>query len=542
MLNLLIINLKNNTWSELHIIKSKITGFTINNGALEKFNKNLFDTLNVFKISDNIRKLNQVEGYEVIYDIKNNYYHFFKNKKEDLQMFFLYNSTDALLYSASKGNKSFLRKFILASGITIYISFKIFTLFLTENNLIEQRTIELIPINDAFKNLVEISGSKYNSGMKIKFKTNITETDIKNAINESKYLTDSEKILLWKPELIKKVLPYYMNTNSEMITLIRHNNLKIIKFTGSENNDVNGLYYFDNNLHVRNKNDIQAIGHEYIHLLQVNAKYKFILEASAEIMCHEYFLNSSDLSYPFAYSEACRFLKILMEIIGPDIILEENFLINTTALSDAIKPYFTENEYNEFLSIMSSSPYYDKETLEQGRYDKLLELLKILYKNKIGGNLLENELIKAIYFNLDYNRVYFNNSLKNKDEYYTKIINTYEVEEAYNQNMITIYEKHVNTKEEFEKFNGIKTIETLEYLDNGVLVEKIIYFTLEKITYEEYKNNHFKIIYIVPSPGYTYNPIKQVVTTNERPTLKKIYIISYPKHVKNMSVKLYLEK
>ena len=289
-----------------------------------------------------------------------------------------------------------------------------------------------------------------------------------------------EKNFLYNRDLLTSVVPYYIGTNFDIVSISRHTDIRIESFTEEERENSNGYYAYDNVIHLKNydvknivegKDQCRDMAHEYIHLLQVSSCPIFIRESSAEVMSHEFFLNSSDFSHPYSYSKACKYLKILMEIIGPDVIMESNFKLYSEALSNSVKDYFTIDEYNEFFYILSLSPFYDVDELNNGKYDRLEELLSILYSNKFEKSILEDEMIEAIKYDTNYNRPYFNPKLiMNNSSYYISkdYINVNEVrkEEIYD----CIYEKAI-TKEEF--FNTPHQDGIIRRLNTTPLVEEV---------------------------------------------------------------------
>ena len=71
--------------------------------------------------------------------------------------------------------------------------------------------------------------------------------------------------------------------------------------------------------------------HEYIHLLQADYKYRYIVESCAEIISTEYYNTTLD-----KYEKAIINTKILLEIVGPEPIWKLNFAGDDTELVSII--------------------------------------------------------------------------------------------------------------------------------------------------------------------------------------------------------------
>ena len=249
-----------------------------------------------------------------------------------------------------------------------------------------------------------------------------TDNSIKNAIYSSHNLNEEEKDFLWNEQLIKDLKPYYKNTKYDFLTRAKHNEIDIIPYTESDLTNeflknTDGYYRYGTNvIHVRDYDSDSldesritqnVVGHEYIHLLEASQSYEFLKESVATIMAQEYFLNSGNSADTISYTEACRYTRVLMEIIGPEPIIESVFIGDFTKLKKEITTYLSYSEANEFLNIIKLRP----ENSELN-YSRLQELLTILYQNKFNENIESNPMIMTIFENREYNRIYFNSSLK----------------------------------------------------------------------------------------------------------------------------------
>lgn len=235
--------------------------------------------------------------------------------------------------------------------------------------------------------------------------TNITSNDIYDYLEENEYLNSEDKKLYANKELIEDVIPYYKNTNMERRANSRFENLH---FNYYENKLIDGeatlgYYdpYFSNVIFLwkYNKNFKDVKGHEYIHLLQSNYKYLYISEACAEIISYEY------LDCPLeGYEIAVNNTKILMEIMGPEIIWNLNFSNDDTEFTTFIYENLDKAKADELLDALKKDP--EEENVDLGiRY-----LLKELYYNVYNYDMDENIFIKHIVNNTLFDRYYFNKS------------------------------------------------------------------------------------------------------------------------------------
>jgi hypothetical protein len=169
-----------------------------------------------------------------------------------------------------------------------------------------------------------------------------------------------------------------------------------------------------NTLYIRNyddfKNHKDTLAHEFIHLCQELGCYNLIIEACAEIISREYF-EDADID---VYTSQVKLIKILMEIIGAEPIWIYNFTGNFQPIEDAVKPFLSTEDYYEFLSCLSFESDDDKNNLV--KFERLDELLSILYKNMYNDDIKNNEVISVIKdSSAILTRYYFNPRLINQE-------------------------------------------------------------------------------------------------------------------------------
>ena len=465
VLALQIFNQELNQISHLYLEKNgskyETSGFTIQNGKLMHFDPTNFELLKLFILGKNQKEMGIQDGYKVILDLDTNLYHFFKDGKEDLEKLYYCNGKSAISYSTDsiekkegKARKFTFKKYkdIIIMSVSIFaILVSCYNLYYIKENMeqvpytINGETKKLNVTHNIFgvtKLFLEDETETYTKG--------ITSNDIKEAIFSSSALNDIEKEFLWNEQLITDLIPYYQGTNYDSLIRIRHREIDIVSFTEEELENesfkkLSGYQIHGNNvLHIRDyepeklNNDpytIENVGHEDIHLLQANTPFIFFGESTAEIMSHEYFLKSGDLSYPYTYdyANACCYTKVLMEIIGTEPILKCVFSGDSTDLEESISPYLSEQEFKELMELLK----LDLSEVEID-YDRIEELLSIMYQNKFNSNMEENGLINAILTNSNYNRIYFNSSLmQTSPSYYVSIEKQkMTLEEAYNEGLI----------------------------------------------------------------------------------------------------------
>lgn len=267
-------------------------------------------------------------------------------------------------------------------------------------------------LTDFKKNYVDVPGSK------IEFIRTITLEDLKQLIFSSEFLSEEEKNYLYNEDFLNDILPF---VNEDFLRKLKYQthftNILIHGYTGEEYGGNYLGYYTEkepNTLHIRDYDKIEnhkdTAAHEFIHLCHVLSCYNLITEACAEIISFEYF----DEANVDVYTSQVRLVKILMEIIGPNPIWIYNFTGNFQPIEDAVKPYFSSEDYYEFLSCLSFTIDDDENNLI--KFKRLDELLKILYKNKFDEDIENNETISSL---KDYTavltRYYFNPRLINQE-------------------------------------------------------------------------------------------------------------------------------
>lgn len=246
--------------------------------------------------------------------------------------------------------------------------------------------------------------------------------DLYNLVYSSAYLNYREKDFIYNEEFFSDVL----KTINESSYMKNHyskcfESIKIEKFDNTDHEHQSSLGYYNsgkpNIIHIKDYDDLDdfnkdVISHEFIHLCQETHGYNLIIEASAELISNEYYnaqINS--------YYDQIKLLKELMEIIGSSPIWHYIFTGDFTFIERSVKPFLTDEEYNDFLSYLSFS-YEDYES-NYPNFEKLELLLDTLY-NRIYRKDINDNIVINLIKNDDksLHRYYFNKNTINEEESY----------------------------------------------------------------------------------------------------------------------------
>ena len=304
--------------------------------------------------------------------------------------------------------------------------------------------------------------------------------DIKRIIYSSPYLNEEEKEYLFNQDFIEDVLPFINVSIANRLKYDSHFYNIAIHSYGEENEERNNLGYYSeenpNGLYIKNYETLEGkkdtVAHEWIHLWQCIEGCNVITEACAEIISEEYFAECNVDSYP----EQVKLVKKLMEIIGSDIIWKFNFDGNFKPIADAVRPYLTEEEFNDFLLCLR---FEHGKTIENlNKFKRLNEILGILYKNKYGEDIENNEIIAAMdSFNCQVTRYYFNKRFMDKEHSYyidrsKKEYGSLSYQEAIDRDLFFAYAT---------RYDEITFEEAMELVESGISVRRDIDFKKNNI-------------------------------------------------------------
>ena len=449
--------------------------------------------INIYK--NNIRSLNERESIEFLNNLlvsdltfkEKNYDYdiyideaynkrYFKDGKEDLKLFFNNNGKYAIYYD--KNNEDEVedeikaKKFVIRHGKKILLVTGILSLYLT---------LELIP------------KLKYRLFEPLYLGEDMTLGYAKELINESEYISESDKSFIYNDALLEEVLRISdQNRDYELKT-----KLKDIQVSYYHLNDkVEGVYYdFNPNVIYLDPDFYQktsdkrnkVLCHEFIHLLQTNNNYDYINEACAEIISCEYYDMTES-----SYIDRIKLIKILMEIIGPEPILNCNFSSDTTLFEESINKYLDNDDANKLLNLFTNDAFVHVNEKEKEKLinKEIFQLLSKMYYNKNNKNIKDDNWMMYLYDNGDrYNnyRMYFN---KKNDLYY----------------------KDIDTKVALKE-DGM----TFEELIKSNMVDKYCYDIKEDITKSEYH-------YLLNNALENAKPFKNVSWDEELNCLKYDYV------------------
>lgn len=304
--------------------------------------------------SSKIKYSHNENGYDIFLDTMGNK-RYFKDGKENYGLFFLNNGESALLTvdeeKTNGKNDSTIKRII----VNIELGLATFLLTLTMNNLLQ---------------LAELRYHQWEYS-----RIPIERLEVKEAsylIDDSSDLSPEEKQYFKNIVFLVDVLKTAEPSRAEELRQ-RLTEFGILTFTEDELNDPNKYdvagYYNDiiknNKIHLRDYTYFDhAAAHEFVHLCQDPSCPHYIREACAEIMAHEYF--EKDMN---TYYEARENITYLMEIIGPQPIVECNFKGDTTSFRSAIREYLNEEDTTELMNEL----YKEPKKADHNKIRKLLE-------------------------------------------------------------------------------------------------------------------------------------------------------------------------
>jgi hypothetical protein len=143
--------------------------------------------------------------------------------------------------------------------------------------------------------------------------------------------------------------------------------------------------------------------HEFVHVTQCNFKYKYLIEAVAEIVSSDYWLNPI-----LAYSNAVIRIRLLAYILGPEVVWNSVFA-SPEYLENELSKYLNADELEIFLNCLSISPNSQRVDEKTGIGDVDAEVdyyLKLIYERKFDDSFEESKTIQMLYNADKYGNVY----------------------------------------------------------------------------------------------------------------------------------------
>ena len=362
--------------------------------------------------------LEQDGEYKIFINKETGYKHFYKDGKEDIIKFFLYNGENAILckgldikdkYNEIKEffNKNKDIKIILTLNLALTLS-NSFNIYNLENNVYNAQQ-ELEELNIA--------------SLETEYNEYYDYTSLSNSLKSPANIGELRDDFLYNEDLIRDICNTPMTEDRIMSLKEKTTDIEVVTVTYEEMKErglSNAVGYYNvveepNVIHTVNLNNPDTIYHELIHLLQDNNEYKYVKEACAEIISTEYY--GCKIA---SYQEEVKRIQILMEIIGSDAIWDINFNGDDSKLDEVILNHLPVEEYGKLYGILITNIGF----LNQQELDELNnsfdEILSDLYYSIYGESIEENEIIQNIYQCYDFSQ---STTLINNRHYFQDVEN-----------------------------------------------------------------------------------------------------------------------
>ena len=296
----------------------------------------------------------------------------------------------------------------------------------------------------------------------ILFNDDVYLDEVKDKIYSSEYLSDEFKDYLYNEQFFKDILPYV--NEGRFIKFMfdkKLNNVRINMYDDSDNYGKNYGGYYNAwlinvlNIYINNKDILDTLSHEFIHMCQGYLEYNLICEASAEILSQEYFYGAK----PNSYNTEVYLIKKLMEIIGPVPILKYVFSGYFEPVEIEVRKYLNNEEYNKFVSLLRMKNRHDSgysKDKEDNNRGLLNEMLDLMFERKYGYPS-GNDIVIQNLGNPNMSRYYFNSSKINQENSYidVKEIIGVPIKEAFDSKLIDVIIKPKGIGAEFLKYEDL---------------------------------------------------------------------------------------
>ena len=380
---------------------NKYIGLNINEFGICNFDYDAYNELITnIRFNNKCFKIATYKDYDVYFNPVTNYKHYIKDGIEDYLMFYLKNGSDGLLYNdigdkKSKFNSK-IKRFIIGSTIIICSSLFISSLLVpTISRIIDYKSFT--KDDSSFETVVSYD--------------DVSVEDYIQMINNSPNLNEEEKKILANKQLLEDLKPYYDNSYMKHLINWKLKDIDVSYFKRIINSeDILGYYnglnlneihlsdeFRDNDYGILNKEDsyndkYDTFTHEYINLLQASGGYRYIDEAVAEIMSYEYYDTPID-----TYLDAVKNIELLIEIIGPEPILDCSFGGKSDNLKNILADNLSFDDYKSIMKYFSKAP--SSVSIKENSHIK--EILCTLYKNIYNRDIRDDEdiLYEYLYSN-----------------------------------------------------------------------------------------------------------------------------------------------
>lgn len=433
-----IVIIKDDIESIININNNIASGYKATKDGLYPIGDEEINIINSIKPSKSLTKIKTSNEYDIYIDNITKLVHFFKDGKEDLAKFIKTNTYQIILYNTnSKTNKNFdkrekiylkLPKIIIGISITALIT--IMSCDIANNVKYKNE------INDLIKTSTDKIEVDYLD------KEPLTLELFHEIIQNETTLNDDEKEYLDNELFVSDLLPYIEESCFKYTITDRLKGLHISSYKKQELENSYGYYRpGTNEIHVLNYNEKKNIdnykdtlAHEFCHIFQNNLTVNYLLEGTAEILSYEYFEDTSIDSY-----KNCVFnTKLLMEIIGPDIVLQSITSNKFSPIINELKNYLSTDDIEILMQDFMHVDFNDTNI----QYVELRITSRLLraYENKYGHPL--NGEIEAAMHSDDYHRYYFNSEKRDKQEENYIDEHNYEcvdIKYAFNNDLIDVF-------------------------------------------------------------------------------------------------------
>lgn len=364
--------LKDNTFVSLHV---SVDGFSKSN---THYINSIFSK---FKLNNDCEYLTEFREYDVYYNSITGLKHFLLNGKENYEMLYKYNGKDAILYKKKDEFDSFFKRFMIA-GLTVSLTLTGFTFIAKTNFNVNTNLSAYIS-----HNISDVVGMKNYEP--IDYKDAIDYINSSNFPNELKQVAANE-------DLLKLVFSYYKGSALEYTARLKFDNLRI-EYFGSENPNyysIDGYYNSSepNVINICNSDSPYKTHdsmHEFIHLLQAEGtNYYYLNEGVAELMSSELLGYGS-----YKYFSVVNNLKLLINIVGPEVIYELSFGGDDNRLNEILNTHLSTKDVLTLKHCLATSGLESSEDAEV--HKEIETILYKLYKNMYGHDISENKDIMS---------------------------------------------------------------------------------------------------------------------------------------------------
>lgn len=463
----IIKNETNNEHYFLHIDDNDFSIIHVNSTITEYLSRNKARDLLKTLLSSKLTYKEKEDNYDVYLDEANNR-RYFKNGQENFFMFLRNNGEEAVYYleKIDKNKRPMPKRYRLV------VSDIVFSMVLT--------SVLLIPFSGDIR--------FFSTGKRLLSNAvTLTSDEMINLMNSSPYLNEEDTKQLCNEEYLKFVLSY-SNTNDRNYYLREKLHNINIKYYSKDYMSVEGYYQTldPNTIHIVNdlKNEkakqfrSDVMTHEFIHLTQCDCKYTYIIESSTELLKKEFYNRPVT-----AYDDLIVRLKVLMEIIGPEPVLECIYKGDYTKLETEIDKYLSKKEATNLKKLFATGNIYEKNTSLGDLNYQIDILLATMYENKTGKNICQDQMISLIYNRQDIGRIYFNYNLEDYFKDYklqdeNELIEELDIEDVFNSYEVESYNYPEHTVEEKDgkKVNLYTTIDTKDF--SSIPLDKINFINI----------------------------------------------------------------